>query len=487
MTIRSRLLLIYGVIIASLLLVGFFSIRAILGWRQAATELSEIHEQSLRAERLRTEANRQIYFALDYINGQKSAREEFEKIQKIAPDLLDKLKSSSLTTEEYDHIEGLEETHFELVWIVHRFFERAEDPGDDLNVPAARERLREIGDEVTDDVASINQYYRSQENRRMAAAAEAGVFAAYVVAATAFVALLQFAALAFLLQRWLVRPIIMLNNAAESISTGNLDTRISLESKDEWGQLSSAINDMTSSLKASQQRLRTHERFAALGEIASYSAHNIRNPLAGIRATAQVMKNYSSVSDSEARQSLDEIIGTIDRMDIWLKRLLEFARPLELEYSLTDINGLAEETLKLAERPFADKKVSVKRRLHPNLPRILIDSVLIEQALAAVVTNAYEAVDEKGSIIIETSYDDELQNIMIRLTDNGRGVPKDIQPMLFRAFMSSKDGGTGLGLAQARKIIDMHGGRIDLESSPGMGTTVSICIPTMRETDNGSP
>lgn len=476
--------MIYGIMIVSLMLVGFFCIRAILGWRQAARELSEIHRQSLRAEQLRAEAHREIYYALDYLSGEKSARQEFEKIEKIAPDLLNILKSSSLTTEEFDHIEGLEETHFELVWIVKKFFERGENLNGDLNIPAARERLREIGDEVTDDVASINQYYRSQENRRTAAAAEAGVFAAYVVGATAVVALVQFVALAFFLQRWLVRPIVMLNDAARSISGGNLDTRITLKSKDEWGQLSSAINDMTSSLKTSQQRLRTHERFAALGEIAAYSAHNIRNPLAGIRAAAQNLSDDPALTDSDVKQSMHDIINTIDRIDMWLKRLLEFARPLELEYSLTDINGLAEETLRLSERPFVDKKVRIQRRLQPDLPRILVDPVLIEQALAAVVTNAFEAVDDRGSIVIETSRDDNSQHISIKLTDNGRGVPEHIQPRLFRAFMSSKDGGTGLGLAQAKKIIDMHGGRISLESSPGKGTMVSIYLPLLGESDD---
>ena len=481
MSIRSKLLLIYGVMIASLLLVGFFCIRAILGWRQAATELSAIHQQSLRAEQLRTEANREIYYALDYLNGKQRGREEFEKIQRIVSDLLDTLESSSLGAEELDYIEGLEETHIELVWIVGRFFERGEDAQAELNIPAARERLREIGDEVTDDVASISQYYRSEENRRMAAAAKAGVFAGYVVAATALVALIQFAALAFLLQRWLLRPISLLNDAARRISAGDLDTRISLKSKDEWGQLSADINDMTSSLKISQQRLRSNERFAALGEIAAYSAHNIRNPLAGIRAAAQVLRNDSTVADPEIRQSMDDIISTIDRTDVWLKRLLEFARPLEMEYSLTDINELAKETLKLAGRPFAEKKIKVQKKLCSDLPGIFIDPVLIEQALAAVVTNAYEAVDYNGRIILETSRDDNSGHILIKLTDDGPGVPETIQPRLFRAFMSSKVGGTGLGLAQAKKIIDMHGGRIDLESSPGEGTAVSIHLPIGAE------
>jgi two-component system NtrC family sensor kinase len=315
----------------------------------------------------------------------------------------------------------------------------------------------------------------------MAAAADAGTFAGYVIGITAIMAGIQFIALTFLLQRWLVRPIIMLNDTTRSISEGNLDTRIDLTSKDEWGQLSAAIEKMTSSLKISQQRLRAQERFAALGEIAAYSAHNIRNPLAGIRAATQVMLNELGLADADARQSLKEIMDTIDRVDIWLKRLLEFAKPLELEYSPTDINLLIKEALRLAGRPFEEKNVKVDWCLAPELPVISIDSVLVEQALVAIAANAYEAINDNGKIKIETSIIEDMESISISISDNGTGVPDHIKPKLFRAFMTSKEGGTGLGLAQARKIVDMHGGEINLESLPEKGTTVSILLPVKNE------
>ncbi len=481
MKIRSKLLLIYGIMITSLLIVGAFCIWAIVGWRTAATELAEMHEQSLRAERLRAETHRQIYHALDYLDGEENARREFLKIQEITPDLLAILGSKALATEEKDHIEGLEETHYELVWIMNKYFERGDDLITDQKLPTARARLREIGDEVTDDVASLSQYYRIQENKRMAAAADAGTYAAYIIGITVIMAVIQFIALTFLLQRWLVRPIIMLNNATRTISEGNLDTRIDLTSKDEWGQLSTAIESMTSSLKVSQQRLRAQERFAALGEIAAYSAHNIRNPLAGIRAATQVMLNELGESEADARQSLKEIMNTIDRIDIWLKRLLEFSRPLEIEYDPTDINLLVKETLKLAAQPFEDKNVKLQWRLAASLPAATIDPVLVEQALTAVAANAYEAISDNGTIIIETALKEDMESISISISDNGKGVPDHIQAKLFRAFMTGKEGGTGLGLAQAKKIVDMHGGEISLESLPGEGTTVSIRLPVKSE------
>jgi nitrogen fixation/metabolism regulation signal transduction histidine kinase len=481
MRIRSKLLLIYGVMIATLLFVGALCIWAIVSSKRAAAELSMIHEQSLRAERLRAETHRQIYFALDYLNGEEDARRRFLEIQKTAPDLLAVLKSKAITGRERDHIEGLEETHYELVWIMNKFFERGENPISDLNLPSARERLREIGDEVTDDVASLNQYYRSQEDRRMTAASDAGTFAANIIGVTAIIALLQFIALAFLLQRWLVRPIILFNNATMRISEGNLDTRIKLASKDEWGQLSLAIDKMAFSLKDSRHQLRVQERFTALGEIAAYSAHNIRNPLAGIRATTQVMLNELESPDGEAGQSFKEIIKTVDRLDDWLKRLLEFARPLDMEFSPTDINDLIREAMMVAGRPFKNKNVKLDLQLASDLPMATVDPILIEQSLITVGANAYEAVGDNGMITARTWKNDGGESVFVSIADNGAGVPREIQPELFHAFMTSKEDGFGLGLAQAKKIIDMHIGEISLESPGGGGTIVLIRLPVKRD------
>ncbi len=109
-----------------------------------------------------------------------------------------------------------------------------------------------------------------------------------------------------------------------------------------------------------------------------------------------------------------------------------------------------------------------------------IDSILIEQALMTIVTNAYEAVERDGAILIETvlsSGGEDRNFVEIVISDNGKGVPAEMQPKLFRAFMTSKEGGTGLGLAQAKKVVDIHGGEINLESSRGRGTTVTIRLP----------
>ncbi len=480
MKIRSRLLLIYGVMLILLLLVGSFSLRSILELGKSADELSAIYDQSIRAEQLRFNTQRQINYSLDFLLGENTADVEFGKIQADVQSLFEELKINSRAAVEGDLIESLEETQYELVWLMNRYFERGLYDLSDLDLADARARLREIGDEVSDDVVTLNRYYNRLQSHKLSAASRAGKTVAWVVGATAALALIQFIALVMLSQRWLVKPIGDLNRAAAAISRGDLDTHIEFSGKNEWGQLADSINRMTSSLKDSLQKLAAHERSAALGELAAYASHNIRNPLAGIRAAAQVIMDDRISVDAETSESLKEVIETIDRLDNWLKRLLEYAKPLQPQIETADINRLAKESAEIVGKLYPDKNVRLKWNLSENLPGLQIDSILIEQALMTIVTNAYEAVERDGTISIETALSSEQEDrnfVEIIISDNGKGVPVEIQPKLFRAFMTSKEGGTGLGLAQAKKVVDIHGGEINLESSPGRGTTVTIRLP----------
>jgi signal transduction histidine kinase len=469
--------------ITLLLLVGFFSLTSILNLGKAADELSELYAQSIRAEQLRWNTQRQINYSLDFILGDKDAEIEFGNIQENTQSLIEELRSNSKNDIETDLIEALEETQYELVWLMNRFFEiDLRDPSVS-NLLETRERLREIGDEVSDDVVTLNRYFSQQQSNKLNAASGAGKTVAWVIGAISALALLQFIALVILSQRWLVKPIGDLNKAAAAISAGNLDINIEFPGKNEWGELADSINKMADSLKETLQQLAVHERSAAMGELAAYASHNIRNPLAGIRAAAQVIIGDLKSNDNEMSQSLQEIIETIDRMDNWLKRLLEFARPLEPQIESTDINKLVKESVEIAGKSYPHKKIRFDWKLSENLPISPVDPILLEQAVMAIAANSFEALDSQGVISVKTCLreSEDKKTIEISVSDNGKGVPSEIQPKLFRAFTTSKDGGTGLGLAQARKIIDIHGGEINLESSPGSGTVVTVRIPLKHD------
>lgn len=479
MKIRTKLILYYGLIILFFLLAAALSISAVSGWSRAADRLAATHSKSAVAERLRSNIFLQINYALDYLYGEPSARGKFESTHESTLSLLKNLKTESLDEREQYFIEDFESTQIELAWIMNRFFSRGGDGVTAENLPDARERLRDIAGEVADDVASLSQYYSNQENTWLKAATKAGSLAMGVIITASAGAIVLFVMLTLLLQRWLVKPIFTVNSAARSISGGNLDIQISMRGEDEWSELAGAVNDMAHSLKTTLQKLSEHERLAAMGEISAYTAHNIRNPLSGIRAAVQVLLGEADRLPHATVDSLKEIIETVDRLDGWLKRLLEFAKPLDFRPEKQDINKLLTEAVSIAHRPFSGSPVNTNWRLAKDIPNVTVDGILLEQAVAAIATNAFQAVGDGGAISFETGFEnsDDGSRVMIRISDNGSGIPDHIRPRLFKIFESSKVMGTGLGLAQAKRIIDVHGGTINLRSGPGEGTTVEITLP----------
>lgn len=477
MTVRAKLTFSYIVMLVIVVAIAGASIWSILDWKKAASELSWTYARSMLAERLRASMSRQINSGREYISGDKSGRNDFFEADKITLRLIDELRVGSIGDDELDHIRGLQETHFELVWIANQIFAQGFDSSRIEQREISRTRLREISDEVSDDIATLNQYYRTLENRNIDGANKAGEYATVIIALAAGIAVVQLLTLILLLQRWLAHPITLISRATREISVGGFDHQISINTSDEWGDLAAAINKMSRALKQSQQRLLLQERLAALGEIASYTAHNLRNPLAGIRAAAQVGQCEPSAT-TEIRESLDEVIGAVDRMDNWIKRFLTYAKPLNLQIDLHDLNQIISEVASLAHRPYGNK-ADLRLNLDRSLPEAAIDGVLIEQAIHVIVTNAFESLENGGLVEIATrshgvSDGDPWGKIII--TDNGRGIPPQIRQKLFRPFTTSKEGGTGLGLAQAKKIIDTHGGEIIVESLEP-GTRVIISLP----------
>ncbi len=288
MTIKTKLIFGYAVILAFVLAIAGSSYWAIRRWGGAAEELSSTYNSVLTAERLRANMTRQINFGRDFIYGDLAGAEEFREARNLSSDILNELKKNALNEDEMDHIKGLEVTHYELAWVIEGLLAKSPQLSSRPDAISARGRLREISDEVSDDIAALVQYYRAQEARSIGGAHRAGKIATAVIGSAGALAALLLVGLAFLLQRWLVYPIAVMNDTMRAISAGDLDAQAPIKSNDEWGHLASAVNKMSKALKASQQNLILQERLAALGEIASYTAHNLRNPLAGIRAATQV-------------------------------------------------------------------------------------------------------------------------------------------------------------------------------------------------------
>jgi signal transduction histidine kinase len=231
-------------------------------------------------------------------------------------------------------------------------------------------------------------------------------------------------------------------------------------------------------LAAAQKQLRVSERLAAVGEVSAAVAHGIRNPLASIRASAQVAAD--ALDDrSRVETYLRAITDEVDRLGRWLTSLLDSMRPFQLDLGPVDLNGVLRDLLGVLQRRLTVARVTVDARLAPDLPKLHADEVQLQQAFLGVLENAIEALPGGGTIHLTTELAAGVEPAAARVTvrDTGEGIPPERLPHVFEVLYTTKSRGTGLGLAITRKVAERHGGRVDIDSAPGEGTTVTIRLP----------
>lgn len=286
---------------------------------------------------------------------------------------------------------------------------------------------------------------------------------------------------------WLVRPIQAIGAATRVIATGDLAHRIPVARQDELGELAGSINTMAASLARIQRELVTAERFAMIGEMSAYVAHNIRNPLASIRATAQTEMDGLAAADP-ARAGLADIVRATDRLGGWVGDLLRFASPVALDCRPESLNALVERCLELTDARRAARTLAVDRALAADLPVVQLDRNKIEQVVSAVLSNAFEASPEGATVWVSTRVDrgaEEAATAVVRVADQGPGIPPERRRSVFALFGTNKRGGTGLGLSLSYKIVAAHHGTIVLGDREGGGTTVEVRLPVVAQGTNG--
>ncbi|MCG8405270.1 MAG: HAMP domain-containing histidine kinase [Phycisphaerales bacterium] len=279
-----------------------------------------------------------------------------------------------------------------------------------------------------------------------------------------------------LVRRWVLLPIQELKESTDALGKGNLNHKARVASHDELGQLAAAFNRMSSDLARIEEQMIKRERQAAMGELISYVAHNIRNPLAGIQSSADACRRRLE-PDSPLRVHHDEIVYAIDRFQRWLRELERTCSPLELNARPTDIHEIIDNVVTVF-RPMSERRCITVQRGEPNgLRTVKIDDRHFEQALAAIVGNAIEAAGDHGRVTIEAHAGDDASHWSLSVADTGPGIPPSVRSQIFEPAYSTKKSGHGLGLALARKIVELHGGRITVDCSPEGGTVFRCLIP----------
>jgi signal transduction histidine kinase len=313
--------------------------------------------------------------------------------------------------------------------------------------------------------------------------------------------------LGYTISRGISRPIRVLYRKVLAVSEGDLEQHFDAQSKDEIGDLGRAFNIMTRKLRQLrelEQEMQRRNRLAALGELSAGVAHEIRNPLGIIKNSAEMLRDRIQ-DDSKRRELTDFIVEEVDRLNRVVTNFLQFARPSQPCPEPVDINSIVEHTLSFITPEVAQGDIAIKKMLAPNLPLVLADSEQCHQVFLNLFMNAFQAMNGSGALTVETRLSEPLeisavqastgsahllalcsqakesnQAVDIVISDTGEGIAPELLPRIFDPFFSTKDDGVGLGLSLVHKIVENHNGRIRVSSTPGMGTTFVISLPTAR-------
>jgi len=274
-----------------------------------------------------------------------------------------------------------------------------------------------------------------------------------------------------------VRPLGRVMYGARLISKGELQHKIDANGVQDLVKLAKAINSMADELETNRDKLVDAKKQAALGELVPLVAHNIRNPLAGIRAASQVTLDDNIAPAT--RDALEDIIVAVDRLERWVTSLLTYLHPLKPHFSDNSLPQTVDNALSLIELQLRDKAIRLVRKGWQSKARsIAIDVSLMEQTVFNLVQNAIEASPASSQIVlqyIETDID-----IQLKIRDEGIGIKFD--PVSEQVTDGeAKRLGCGLGIPFALKVVKQHGGELHYESLAEGGTQVTLILPCTRQ------
>ena len=277
----------------------------------------------------------------------------------------------------------------------------------------------------------------------------------------------------------------ILNEKGEIIGTVHIIKDITLRKKAEQ-----KLADAYQELKDTQEQLIQSAKMAAIGQLATGISHELNQPLTGVKGFAQSV-HMELEEGNPLREDINKIIEQVDRMDKIIKNIRFFARKSEFELQEMDINQAIESSVMLLNEQFKVHNIRLEKELGNNLPKIKGDANQLQQVFLNLITNARDAIDilkksEGGQITIKSRLSEDNKNIEIQVQDTGCGIAQENIDNIFNPFFTTKspDGGIGLGLSIAYRIIENHQGRIEVQSKVGAGTTFKITIPIERETQD---
>ena len=290
----------------------------------------------------------------------------------------------------------------------------------------------------------------------------------------------------------ITKPIKHLADISRHISDGDFSVKANIKAGDEIGELVNAFNKMARGLMERDEKLRDEtsrqlmrsEKLAALGRMAAGIAHEINNPLTGTLMYGHFLLKRLP-EGSQDREDAKIIVDETTRCRKLIRNLLDFSREIPPRKGLAHIDDIMEKTINIIKNQTYFKEVDIIRKSSGDIPEFMMDQDQIQQVLINLLLNAAEAMPGGGDLVIETSHDKIDCNIIINITDTGPGISQENLDRIFDPFFTTKETGkgTGLGLAVSYGIIKRHGGRINVKSAAGKGTTFKVTLPVDSDAD----
>ncbi len=276
-------------------------------------------------------------------------------------------------------------------------------------------------------------------------------------------------------------PIHGVVDAARKVAAGDFNVNLPVDRKDEIGELTESFNFMLQRLRENkrlEERLREAEHLSAVGQLSRDIAHEIRNPLNFISLSIDHIKEkYRPERNEEAKEFVDlvsSIKHEIRRLNKLVSDFLDYGRPLKLNKQRVSVEGMLNDVLKIIKAKAESEEIMIRETTGFS-PEIMIDPELIKTCVLNIMMNAFDAMPGGGTLTIKTEKNDG--NFVLSVSDTGAGVARENLSRVFEPFFTTKSSGLGLGLATTKRIVEEHGGRIELRSTEGVGSDVTISLP----------
>ncbi len=281
----------------------------------------------------------------------------------------------------------------------------------------------------------------------------------------------------------LTRPVKVLVESTRKLKGGELDHRVP-RLKDEFGELADAFNEMSLSLKEQMQKMQRAEQMVVVGELAAGLAHEIKNPMAGIKVAMSVLSEEAYISP-EDKGVLQKVVAEITQLEGLMKSFLNFAKPQKPRLEPVNVNQTLNTTLAFHLKHRAggsggSGNIEIVKEFG-ELPPMQADPTLLQQVFLNLFLNALHAMPRGGKLGVRTCLEEDGKTIRIEVSDTGSGIREDLIGKVFQPFFTTKPKGTGLGLALSHQMIEQHDGTITVANRPGGGVLFTILLPVKAE------